>query len=113
MKIWSISQSYELKQEKVLQGHQRWVWDCAFSADSAYLVTGEGLLCDLTINSWCTLVNSILGSHRSTLGDGFGRDCSTVQWASQGYVRFLLLNDPFIEIFHPAAVCCALHDGAG
>ena len=22
-------------------GHQRWVWDCAFSADSAYLVTGE------------------------------------------------------------------------
>ena len=20
-------------------GHQRWVWDCAFSADSAYLVT--------------------------------------------------------------------------
>lgn len=22
-----------------LQGHQRWVWDCAFSADSAYLVT--------------------------------------------------------------------------
>lgn len=25
--------------ESVLQGHQRWVWDCAFSADSAYLVT--------------------------------------------------------------------------
>lgn len=23
----------------VLEGHQRWVWDCAFSADSAYLVT--------------------------------------------------------------------------
>lgn len=22
-----------------LTGHQRWVWDCAFSADSAYLVT--------------------------------------------------------------------------
>lgn len=22
-----------------LHGHQRWVWDCAFSADSAYLVT--------------------------------------------------------------------------
>ena len=40
VKIWSISQDYEFKQEKVLQGHQRWVWDCAFSADSAYLVTG-------------------------------------------------------------------------
>ncbi|KAI9731705.1 MAG: TOR complex subunit lst8 [Cirrosporium novae-zelandiae] len=25
--------------EATLQGHQRWVWDCAFSADSAYLVT--------------------------------------------------------------------------
>jgi target of rapamycin complex subunit LST8 len=25
--------------ETTLQGHQRWVWDCAFSADSAYLVT--------------------------------------------------------------------------
>ena len=49
VKIWSISQNYELKQEKVLQGHQRWVWDCAFSADSAYLVTGEKLLSDLTI----------------------------------------------------------------
>jgi WD40 repeat protein len=25
--------------ESELDGHQRWVWDCAFSADSAYLVT--------------------------------------------------------------------------
>ena len=25
--------------EATLQNHQRWVWDCAFSADSAYLVT--------------------------------------------------------------------------
>ncbi len=25
--------------EQTLDGHQRWVWDCAFSADSAYLVT--------------------------------------------------------------------------
>jgi G protein beta subunit-like protein len=41
VKIWSISSNYEFKLEKVLQGHQRWVWDCAFSADSAYLVTGE------------------------------------------------------------------------
>ncbi|KAG8631784.1 hypothetical protein KVT40_000924 [Elsinoe batatas] len=27
------------KLEQELDGHQRWVWDCAFSADSAYLVT--------------------------------------------------------------------------
>ncbi|KAI5301932.1 TOR complex subunit lst8 [Ascosphaera atra] len=25
--------------EQTLAVHQRWVWDCAFSADSAYLVT--------------------------------------------------------------------------
>lgn len=25
--------------ETTLHGHQRWVWECAFSADSAYLVT--------------------------------------------------------------------------
>lgn len=31
------SGAFELEQE--LDGHQRWVWDCAFSADSAYLVT--------------------------------------------------------------------------
>lgn len=29
--------AFDLEQE--LDGHQRWVWDCAFSADSAYLVT--------------------------------------------------------------------------
>lgn len=41
VKIWSVSPSFDFKQEKVLVGHQRWVWDCAFSADSAYLVTGK------------------------------------------------------------------------
>jgi WD40 repeat protein len=43
LKIWSISlgqPQLEIRMEKMLQGHQRWVWDCAFSADSAYLVTG-------------------------------------------------------------------------
>lgn len=30
-------QAFECEQD--LDGHQRWVWDCAFSADSAYLVT--------------------------------------------------------------------------
>jgi target of rapamycin complex subunit LST8 len=28
-----------LPSDVVLETHQRWVWDCAFSADSAYLVT--------------------------------------------------------------------------
>lgn len=46
IKIWSANSAtssptdtgYTL--EKVLQGHQRWVWDMAYSADSAYLVSG-------------------------------------------------------------------------
>ena len=43
VKIWSISPNYDFKHERTLVGHQRWVWDCAFSADSAYLVTGNVL----------------------------------------------------------------------
>jgi G protein beta subunit-like protein len=31
----------EFRAEKTLSGHQRWVWDCVFSADSAYLVTAS------------------------------------------------------------------------
>lgn len=27
--------------ERTLSGHQRWVWDCAFSADSAYIITAS------------------------------------------------------------------------
>lgn len=46
VKVWSISHNYEFKHEKTLIGHQRWVWDCAFSADSAYLVTGDRLMID-------------------------------------------------------------------
>ncbi|KAJ6787683.1 hypothetical protein PWT90_09648 [Aphanocladium album] len=46
-KIWEIKESASrpgeqpraLPLEATLTGHQRWVWDCAFSADSAYLVT--------------------------------------------------------------------------
>jgi G protein beta subunit-like protein len=40
VKIWSTSR-YEFALEKTLIGHQRWVWDAAFSADSAYLVTAS------------------------------------------------------------------------
>lgn len=40
VKIWSTSR-YDFSLEKTLVGHQRWVWDAAFSADSAYLVTAS------------------------------------------------------------------------
>ena len=39
VKIWSTdNNAFTLKNK--LEGHQQWVWDCAFSADSAYLITG-------------------------------------------------------------------------
>lgn len=81
VKIWSISPNYDFKLEKVLQGHQRWVWDCAFSADSAYLVTGTSFILS-NICSGVTEGLSIVGSYRTPLGDGFRGDCATVQWAS-------------------------------
>lgn len=39
VKIWNTEQNFKL--QMTLTGHQRWVWDCAFSADSAYVVTGK------------------------------------------------------------------------
>ena len=40
IKIWNMD-SHSLALDKTLTGHQRWVWDMAFSADSAYLVTAS------------------------------------------------------------------------
>lgn len=40
IKIWNIdSNGFTLN--KTLTGHQRWVWDLAYSADSAYLVSAS------------------------------------------------------------------------
>ena len=46
VKIWNTT-NFTL--EKTLTGHQRWVWDCSFSADSAYLVTGADPDCSLML----------------------------------------------------------------
>ncbi|KAJ7349201.1 WD40 repeat-like protein [Mycena albidolilacea] len=91
VKVWSISQNYEFKQEKVLVGHQRWVWDCAFSADSAYLVTGADSTIDLNE-----------AEHEIASSDHTAR---LWEMASGESVRQY-------NGHHKAAVCCALHDGA-
>jgi len=42
VKIWeNINNDGQFSLTKKLVGHQRWVWDCSFSADSAYLITGN------------------------------------------------------------------------
>lgn len=43
--IWSMKDFSLLK---TLTGHQRWVWDCVYSHDSDFLVTG--VLCRLSIS---------------------------------------------------------------
>jgi G protein beta subunit-like protein len=54
--------------EMTLQGHQRWVWDCAFSADSAYLVTAcsdhYARLWELSSQS---IIRQYNGHHRGTV----------------------------------------------
>jgi WD40 repeat protein len=86
VKIWSVSPSFEFRLDKVLQGHQRWVWDCAFSADSAYLVTGvypEHPRSSTTSGKFYQF--SVLRSHSTSVGDGVWRDRPSIQWASQRY----------------------------
>ncbi len=45
VKIWELTKEDEDEEPKfvlarTLYGHTKWVWDCAFSCDSAYIVTG-------------------------------------------------------------------------
>ncbi|KAH7557300.1 hypothetical protein JRO89_XS11G0108200 [Xanthoceras sorbifolium] len=57
VKIWNVD-GFTL--EKTLIGHQRWVWDCVFSVDGAYLITGTlaPLLIQLQDSGPCKLVKT-------------------------------------------------------
>ena len=44
-----LQRSLELTLHKTLANHQRWAWDCVFSADSSYLVTASS---DHTARLW-------------------------------------------------------------
>lgn len=54
--------------ETTLENHQRWVWDCAFSADSAYLVT---VCSDHYARLWelstSTIIRQYSGHHRGAV----------------------------------------------
>ncbi|KAG6334453.1 hypothetical protein ID866_4631, partial [Astraeus odoratus] len=73
VKIWSISENYEFRQEKVLQGHQRWVWDCAFSADSAYLVTGTYYTSHYDLIYGIELLHACFQQHPRITQPAFGK----------------------------------------
>jgi WD40 repeat protein len=114
VKIWSISQNYEFRQEKALVGHQRWVWDCAFSADSAYLVTGTH--CLITFEDTALIIYVIQRPRITPRVSGkWPRarpfDSTTV------IIKVRAIDSCFDRRHSPsflnaAAVCCALHDGA-
>ena len=54
--------------ETSLDSHQRWVWDCAFSADSAYLVTAcSDHYARLWELSTSTVIRQYNGHHRGAV----------------------------------------------
>lgn len=56
----------EMSRPKVLAKHQRWVWDCQFSADSSYLVTSSSdTSCRLWEVSTGEMVRNFLGHHKA------------------------------------------------
>lgn len=63
-----ISHRRPLPLQTILENHQRWVWDCAFSADSAYLVT---VCSDHYARLWELSTSSIIrqysGHHRGAV----------------------------------------------
>ncbi|OCT52185.1 target of rapamycin complex subunit LST8 [Cladophialophora carrionii] len=63
-----ISARRPLPCDVVLDNHQRWVWDCAFSADSAYLVT---VCSDHYARLWelssATIIRQYNGHHRGAV----------------------------------------------
>jgi target of rapamycin complex subunit LST8 len=67
VKIWSTDDD-QFSLVMTLEGHQRWVWDCAFSADSAYVVSGIqpitplSILCPLVAFSFVAAVLTLAAS---------------------------------------------------
>ena len=63
-----IARRQPLPLETILEAHQRWVWDCAFSADSAYLVTVSS---DHSARLWelssSTTIRQYNGHHRGAV----------------------------------------------
>jgi G protein beta subunit-like protein len=80
-------EGFELEQE--LDGHQRWVWDCAFSADSAYLVTACS---DHYARLWelqsKLIIRQYNGHHRGAVCVALN-DYSETRWDSLTIVKYL------------------------
>lgn len=92
VKLWDIEKGFAPMQ--TLQGHQNWVWDCCFSADAAYLVTGAF--------QWREFYVSLI----LLLGYGLGSSDKSVKlWSLDS-------GESVIEYrgHQKAVTCVALHD---
>ncbi|KAM7264521.1 hypothetical protein ACFE04_002204 [Oxalis oulophora] len=65
VKIWNVD-GFTL--EKTLIGHERWVWDCVFSVDGAFLITASS---DTKAKLWSmttgTVIQEYQGHHKATV----------------------------------------------
>ncbi|KAG6383221.1 hypothetical protein SASPL_157028 [Salvia splendens] len=58
VKIWNVDDLTEVQSPGILSGHQRWVWDCVFSVDGAFLITASSDSTALPLLG-CTLIESL------------------------------------------------------
>ncbi|KAF3616059.1 Protein LST8 -like protein [Capsicum annuum] len=85
VKIWNVD-GFTL--EKTLIGHERWVWDCVFSVDGAFLITGSLELRSPSMNalastpyllgissSSCSLVNGGISEEDVSPGSSLTFSC--------------------------------------
>lgn len=51
IKLYKVNdiEKFDVSEHKVLKGHLKWVWDCRFSCDSAYLISCST---DTTLKLW-------------------------------------------------------------
>ena len=53
IKLWELRETatmdIQFEEKHVLKGHNKWVWDCDFSCDSAYLISASS---DTYIKLW-------------------------------------------------------------
>lgn len=65
VKLWDISSldqnNREVPLTDTLEGHKRWVWDCSYSSDSAYLVTASS---DFTAKLWDLSKSEVIKEYR-------------------------------------------------
>jgi WD40 repeat protein len=79
VKLWNLD-GFTL--DRTLTGHTRWVWDCVFSVDAAYLVTASS---DATARLWD------LSTGACSAGAVLGGDCCS--WDQRVCAKLLQRRD--------------------